>query len=204
LLHISELADHKIDKPQDIVKQDDEVEVKILRVDNEARKIGLSLRRVQWAAEEQAADSGQRTKPIGVQTVFSDADMGEIVGSKDKANPRRLVFRRPNRVRKRPKQLKLKPTIPTPVIPESHRHRQSLNKPRPKRLKPKPTIPKPVIPESHRHRQSLNKPRAKRLKPKPAMLQRRRFQRNLSRTKPSNLKKRKVQIPRAKPIEIIA
>ncbi len=85
LLHISELADHKIDKPQDIVKQDDEVEVKILRVDNEARKIGLSLRRVQWAAEEQAADSGQRTKPIGVQTVFSDADMGEIVGSKDKA-----------------------------------------------------------------------------------------------------------------------
>ncbi len=84
LLHISELADHKIDKPQDIVKQDDEVEVKILRVDNDARKIGLSLRRVQWAAEEQAADAGQRTRPIGVETVFSDADMGEIVGSKDK------------------------------------------------------------------------------------------------------------------------
>jgi small subunit ribosomal protein S1 len=85
LLHISELADHKIDKPQDIVKQDDEVEVKILRVDNEARKIGLSLRRVQWAAEEQAADAGQRSRPIGVQTVVSDADMDEIVGSKEKA-----------------------------------------------------------------------------------------------------------------------
>ncbi|NIP24851.1 MAG: S1 RNA-binding domain-containing protein, partial [Phycisphaerae bacterium] len=84
LLHISELADHKIDKPQDIVKQGDEVEVKILRVDNEARKIGLSLRRVQWAAEEQGGDAGQRTRPIGVQTVVSDADMDEIVGSKGK------------------------------------------------------------------------------------------------------------------------
>ncbi len=55
LLHISELADHKIDKPQDVVKPGDEVEVKILKVDPEARKIGLSLRRVQWAAEEHAA-----------------------------------------------------------------------------------------------------------------------------------------------------
>jgi len=52
LLHISELADHKIDKPQDVVKPGDDVEVKILKVDPEARKIGLSLRRVQWAAEE--------------------------------------------------------------------------------------------------------------------------------------------------------
>jgi len=92
LLHISELADHKIDKPQDVVKQGDEVEVKILRVDNEARKIGLSLRRVQWAAEEQAAEAGlrkesqgQRARPIGVQTVVSDADMDQIVKPQDKA-----------------------------------------------------------------------------------------------------------------------
>jgi len=60
LLHISELADHKIDKPRDVVKPGDELEVKILKVDNEARKIGLSLRRVQWAAEEQKADAAQQ------------------------------------------------------------------------------------------------------------------------------------------------
>jgi small subunit ribosomal protein S1 len=59
LLHISELADHKIDKPQDVVQTGDEVEVKILKVDTEARKIGLSLRRVQWAAEEQEVDPHQ-------------------------------------------------------------------------------------------------------------------------------------------------
>lgn len=85
LLHISELADHKIDKPQDIVKQDDEVEVKILRVDNESRKIGLSLRRVQWAAEEQAAETSQRPRPVAVQTVVSDAEMDKIVKPQEKA-----------------------------------------------------------------------------------------------------------------------
>jgi ribosomal protein S1 len=83
LLHISELADHKIDKPQDIVQQGDEVEVKILRVDNESRKIGLSLRRVQWAAEEEAAKTVQQTRPVGVQTVVSDADMDKIVKPQD-------------------------------------------------------------------------------------------------------------------------
>ncbi len=56
LLHVSELADHKVENPQDVVKVGDEIEVKILRVDTEDRKIGLSLKRAQWAAEEQGAE----------------------------------------------------------------------------------------------------------------------------------------------------
>jgi small subunit ribosomal protein S1 len=57
LLHISELSDAKIKKPQDVVKVGDELEVKILKVDGDARKIGLSLRRAQWAAEEHTGPS---------------------------------------------------------------------------------------------------------------------------------------------------
>lgn len=57
LLHISELADHKINSPQEVVNMGQELEVKILRVDTDSRKIGLSLRRVQWAAEEQKKKS---------------------------------------------------------------------------------------------------------------------------------------------------
>ncbi len=48
LLHISELADHKVENPQDVVTVDEEVDVKILRVDIDDRKIGLSLKRAQW------------------------------------------------------------------------------------------------------------------------------------------------------------
>jgi small subunit ribosomal protein S1 len=62
LLHISELADQKIDKPQDVVEPGQEVEVKILKVDTDARKIGLSLRRVQWAAEDHAAHQEEEEK----------------------------------------------------------------------------------------------------------------------------------------------
>ena len=78
LLHISELADHKIEKPQDVVKLGDEVEVKILRVDTDSRKIGLSLRRAQWAAEEHAAEAAQQQAQTGVQTVLSDGDIGKV------------------------------------------------------------------------------------------------------------------------------
>jgi small subunit ribosomal protein S1 len=84
LLHISELADHKIDKPQDIVKVGDEVEVKILKVDTDARKIGLSLRRVKWAAEEQEEeDTGRQRAPSGPEKVLSDADVAQIRKQKE-------------------------------------------------------------------------------------------------------------------------
>jgi small subunit ribosomal protein S1 len=76
LLHISELADHKIEKPQDVVKPSEEVEVKILKVDPDSRKIGLSLRRVKWAAEEQATEPAQRKTPPD-QAAPARADLAE-------------------------------------------------------------------------------------------------------------------------------
>ncbi len=62
LLHISELADHKVDKPTDVVQQGQEVEVKILRVDLEDRKIGLSLKRAAWTSDQEAAAERQEKK----------------------------------------------------------------------------------------------------------------------------------------------
>src|SRR3954449_12447300 len=56
LLHISELADHKVENPEDVVKVGDDIEVKILRVDAEERKIGLSRKRVEWADDDLSMD----------------------------------------------------------------------------------------------------------------------------------------------------
>ena len=81
LLHISELADHKIDKPQDVVQPGDEVEVKILKVDSESRKIGLSLRRVQWAAEEQAAEPAKRKTQARTKQAPADIDVDQLAKS---------------------------------------------------------------------------------------------------------------------------
>lgn len=82
LLHISEISDQKVEKPEDVLKVGQEVDVKILRVDTDERKIGLSLKRAMWALEEQAReaeraersrqrglrgglDSGERTRGLG-------------------------------------------------------------------------------------------------------------------------------------------
>jgi len=44
LLHISELSEKKIPSPEEIVEVGDIVDVRVIRVDTESRKIGLSLR----------------------------------------------------------------------------------------------------------------------------------------------------------------
>ena len=66
LLHISELAEHKVESPEDMVTVGQELEVKVLRVDSVERKIGLSLKRVTWEhdeqeQEEQASDTDERS-----------------------------------------------------------------------------------------------------------------------------------------------
>ena len=57
LLHISELSDEKIENAEEIVKVGDPIEVKILRVDPDDRKIGLSRKRVGWSAEREAEET---------------------------------------------------------------------------------------------------------------------------------------------------
>ncbi len=66
LLHISELADHKVESPEDVVKVGDEIEVKVLRVDAADRKLGLSRKRLHDTGEpiEEETDeaAAERTK----------------------------------------------------------------------------------------------------------------------------------------------
>ena len=64
LLHISELADHKVENPQEVVQLGEEVEVKILRVDTDERKIGLSRKRASVVDMHVSADgSAEPAKP---------------------------------------------------------------------------------------------------------------------------------------------
>ncbi|MDO5580766.1 MAG: 30S ribosomal protein S1 [Planctomycetia bacterium] len=90
LLHISELANHKVENPEDIVKVGEDIEVKILRVDPTERKIGLSRKRVDWngdqdpnAPEEQEAAAEDASAAPAVQAVNPETlrgGMGEDNG----------------------------------------------------------------------------------------------------------------------------
>jgi len=96
LLHVSELSDHKVETPQEVVKVGQDLEVKILRVDTEDRKIGLSLKRAQWAHEEQAeADRGPQRGGLDGATLGSDyidssmlrAHIQQVTAAKEAGEP---------------------------------------------------------------------------------------------------------------------
>jgi len=82
LLHVSELADHKVDNPEEVVKAGQEIEVKVLRVDTQERKIGLSLKRVQWAAEEGEPPAPAEAAPAA-EPPRSAPRLGGIQGAED-------------------------------------------------------------------------------------------------------------------------
>ncbi len=63
LLHVSELTDHRIEDPHQEVEIGQEIEVKILRVDTQDRKIGLSKKRADWAADGGGADADKKGGP---------------------------------------------------------------------------------------------------------------------------------------------
>lgn len=66
LLHISELAEHKVENPEDEVDVGDEIEVRILRVDTDERKIGLSRRLdAEIPPEDESGAGGASEAPRG-------------------------------------------------------------------------------------------------------------------------------------------
>ncbi len=65
LIHISELSWQRVKNPREVLKVGDEVEVYVLRVDREKKRIGLSLRRLQpdpWTLADEKFYVGQIVK----------------------------------------------------------------------------------------------------------------------------------------------
>jgi small subunit ribosomal protein S1 len=58
LIHISELAEHHVENPREVVQQGQDVNVKIVEIDPERRRLSLSLRRVEPDDPVKAIDMG--------------------------------------------------------------------------------------------------------------------------------------------------
>ncbi|MEK6260794.1 MAG: S1 RNA-binding domain-containing protein, partial [Planctomycetota bacterium] len=66
LLHVSELSDQKVENPETFVKVGQELDVRILRIDSNDRKIGLSRRstaEIQASTSEEAKSEPAAPKP---------------------------------------------------------------------------------------------------------------------------------------------
>jgi small subunit ribosomal protein S1 len=85
LLHISELADHKVDSPEEVVKVGDEIEVKVLRVDRGERKIGLSRKKAQWSkpGEEDEGTAEATAAAVALTGTGASANAAKPEGSKE-------------------------------------------------------------------------------------------------------------------------
>jgi small subunit ribosomal protein S1 len=59
LVHISELAQHHVENPREVVSQGDEVKAKIIEVDAERRRLSLSLKRVEGGGVVARADDAE-------------------------------------------------------------------------------------------------------------------------------------------------
>lgn len=69
LLHVSELAEDKVESPENVVKVGDTIDVKVLKIDREERKIGLSRKRAgqeddDVVVEETTEDKTPKEAPL--------------------------------------------------------------------------------------------------------------------------------------------
>jgi small subunit ribosomal protein S1 len=79
LVHISELAQHHVENPREVVSQGDDVNVRILEVDAERRRLSLSLKRVEDGMPIQPKPGAESEPPtIDLsEDVFSDEPAAE-------------------------------------------------------------------------------------------------------------------------------
>ncbi|GIK27408.1 MAG: S1 RNA-binding domain-containing protein [Chloroflexi bacterium] len=78
LIHISELAWHRVKHPKEVLAVGDDVQVYVLRLDDEGKRIGLSLKRLQpnpWSMVEEMYHVGQLVEG----TVSRLADFGAFI-----------------------------------------------------------------------------------------------------------------------------
>ena len=80
LLHISELADHKVENPEDVVKVGEEIEVMVLRVDPVDRKIGLSRKRAEAPVAKDEEQQEEVKEAPATRTLQNPEDLGGGLG----------------------------------------------------------------------------------------------------------------------------
>jgi len=77
LIHISQLADHRVDKPADVVAEGDKVDVKITDIDYDRKKVSLSIRAALEEAQRTAASSEDGGDAVVASADGEHADIPE-------------------------------------------------------------------------------------------------------------------------------
>ena len=75
LIHISQLSDHRVEKPEDVVSEGQEVTVMVTAIDKDNKKISLSIRAlIEEAQAEKAAQAAEAAMEEDAVVATSDAE----------------------------------------------------------------------------------------------------------------------------------
>ena len=85
LIYVSEIADHRIEKPADVLKAGDKVRAEILSIEPKERRIGLSIKQLGRSEERANYESfvGERSKKNTMGDLFGDKLKAALKGGKD-------------------------------------------------------------------------------------------------------------------------
>jgi len=70
LVHISELASHHVEKPEEVVAVGDEIEVKVIEIDAQRRRLSLSIKRLH---EEEEPEEGEAEEVVAEAEAETEA-----------------------------------------------------------------------------------------------------------------------------------
>ncbi len=77
LVHVSEISNEHVNKPADVLKAGDKVEIKILKIDEKNKKLSLSIKEAQGYSKTQESDNKHEKEPEAEGTT-----LGDLVGDK--------------------------------------------------------------------------------------------------------------------------
>jgi len=87
LVHISELADHHVENPSEVVEPGSKLNVKILEIDEERRRLSLSIKRVEGQNMAMAGLGEQIAQAEGGQSEGVQPEAGQDGGAEEQVDP---------------------------------------------------------------------------------------------------------------------
>ncbi|MDB6115448.1 MAG: rpsA 2 [Lacunisphaera sp.] len=86
LVHISQIQEDRVDKVKDVLKPGQEVQARVIKIDREQRRIGLSIKAANYSAEQLAAETAtydQFAKNTGASDMTNLGDIFDEASKKD-------------------------------------------------------------------------------------------------------------------------
>ncbi len=85
-MHISQIQEDRVDKVKDVLKPGQEVQARVIKIDREQRRIGLSIKAANYSAEQLAQETAtyeQFSKSSGASDMTNLGDIFDEASKKE-------------------------------------------------------------------------------------------------------------------------